>query len=448
MLPADTTILQVAPNDEGGGGEKVAIDLHLAYLARGLDSWLALGANHDRVPSSVTIPNTASRGPWARAVLAAAGLANPANERPLSPLLKRAARTIAEPARYARVSSGLENFDSPGTYRLLELTPSTPDILHLHNLHGSYFDIRALPTLATRAPVVITLHDAWLLTGHCAHPFDCDHWLTGCGQCPYLDTYVAIPRDRSSDNARIKREALAAAHVRLASPSRWLMDMVERSGVAGAAVETRVIPNGVDTTVFSPGSRDAAHNALGLPADSLVLLSTARSGKASPFKGFDTLEAALPHVARAAQGRDVVLLALGQDAPDIKVGGVRIRFVPFVGDPAEVAEYYRAADLYLHPSRAENFPLAVLEAMACGLAVVASDVGGIPEIVTDAETGLLVPAGDPQALASAASGLLADDSRRAALAAAGVSRVRDEFTLERQVQRYLDWYAEIREARP
>ena len=443
MLAADTTILQVAPNDEGGGGEKVAIELHLAYLERGLDAWLALGANHDRVPSSVTIPNTGSRGPWARAVLRAAGLSDPANERALPPALKRLLRTVAEPSRYARVASGLENFDSPGTYRLLELTPSTPDILHLHNLHGSYFDIRALPALAAQAPVIITMHDAWLLTGHCAHTFDCDHCLTGCGECPYLGTYVAIPRDRSAENARIKRQALTAAHVRLASPSRWLMDLVERSGVAATAAETRVIPNGVDTAVFSPGDRVAARHALGLPADSLVLLSAARSGKASPFKGFDILEAALPHIARAAEGRDVILLALGQDAPDAEVGGVRVRFIPFVSEPTRVAEYYRAADLYLHPARAENFPLAILEAMACGVPIVASDVGGIPEIVVDAETGLLVPAGDPQALAAAASALLADDTRRAAFSAAGVARVGAEFTLERQVHRYLDWYAEI-----
>jgi len=447
MLPADTTILQVAPNDEGGGGEKVAVDLHRAYLERGLDAWLALGANHNRVPSSVTIPNAAPRGLWARTVLAAAGLSDPAHERTHSPRLKRVIRTIAEPARYARVASGLENFDSPGTYGLLELTPSTPDILHLHNLHGSYFDIRALPALATRAPVIITMHDAWLLTGHCAHPFDCEHWLTGCGECPYLDTYVAIPRDRSAENSRVKREALAAAHVRLASPSRWLMDLAERSGVAATATETRVIPNGVDTAVFSPGDQASARRALGLPADSLVLLSAARSGKASPFKGFDTLEAALPHIARAAEGRDVVLLALGQDAPDTEVDGKHVRFVPFVSEPARIAEYYRAADLYLHPARAENFPLAVLEAMACGLAVVATDVGGIPEIVADTETGLLVPAGDPHALAAAASELLADDARRTTLAAAGLSRVRAEFTFERQVESYLDWYAEILEAR-
>ncbi len=129
------------------------------------------------------------------------------------------------------------------------------------------------------------MHDAWLLTGHCAHPFDCEHWLTGCGECPYLDTYVAIPRDRSAENARIKREALAAAHVRLASPSRWLMDLVERSGVAATAAETSVIPNGVDTAVFTPGDRTAARVALGLPADSLVLALGRTFRQGEPVQG-------------------------------------------------------------------------------------------------------------------------------------------------------------------
>ncbi len=62
----------------------------------------------------------------------------------------------------------------------------------------------------------------WLLTGHCAHPFDCERWRTGCGECPYLDTYVAIRADRSAENARIKREALRGGRLRLATPSRWL----------------------------------------------------------------------------------------------------------------------------------------------------------------------------------------------------------------------------------
>jgi glycosyltransferase involved in cell wall biosynthesis len=439
-------ILQVSPSDEGGGAEKVAAELHVAYLQRGLDSRLALGADHGLLPATVQIPNFDARSPWARAVLRAGGLADPSHLPTSSANVQRAWRALAAPKTYARVASGLENFDSPGTYHLLDFAPSQSTVLHLHNLHGSYFDIRALPRLAAIVPTIATMHDTWLLTGHCAHPFDCDHWRSGCGDCPYLDTYVPLPRDRSAENCNIKRMALAGGLVHLATPSSWLMRMVEESGVADLVAETRIIPNGVDPSVFHPGDRSAARQALGLPIDALIILFAARSAKSSPFKGFDTLEAALPLVARGASDRKVLMLALGQDGPDTEVGGVPIRSVPFVADPTTVAQYYRASDIYLHPSRAESFGLAVAEAMACGVPVVASDVGGIPEIVTDRENGLLVPVGDAEALAAAALSLLADDDTRDRIARAGAERIARDFTFERQVESYLDWYAEIAES--
>jgi len=436
-------VLQVSPSDEGGGAEKVAADLHLAYRERGLDSWLALGANHGRYPEAVRIPNFEARGPWARSVLRAGGLTDPAHLPASSPTTQRAWRALAEPGTYARIAAGYENFDSPGTDSLLDLPRHRPTIVHLHNLHGSYFDIRAIPRLAAQVPTIATMHDAWLLTGHCAHPFECDHWRTGCGDCPHLDTYVAIPRDRSAENCRVKRDALSAGLLRLAAPSRWLMRMVEESGVAGSVAETRVIPNGVDTDVFRPGDRAQARQSLGLPHDALIIVFAARSAKSSSFKGFETLEAALPQIARGQAGRDVLMLALGQDEAETRIDGVPLRSIPFVADPAIVADYYRAADLYLHPVRAESFGLAVAEAMACGVPVVASNVGGIPEIVTDRETGLLVSVGDATSLATAALSLLADDEMRHRLAQAGAARVARDFPFERQVESYLDWYAEI-----
>jgi hypothetical protein len=69
-----------------------------------------------------------------------------------------------------------------GTKRL-ELADK-PDIVHCHNLHGEYFDLHALDWLSARVPVVITMHDAWLLSGHCVHSLGCGRWETGCGKCP------------------------------------------------------------------------------------------------------------------------------------------------------------------------------------------------------------------------------------------------------------------------
>src|SRR4029079_4578923 len=84
---------------------------------------------------------------------------------------------------------GLEDFDYPNSVELLRFLPQKPDLLHCHNLHGNYFDLRALAGLSRQIPTVLTLHDAWLLSGHCAHSFECERWTIGCGECPDLTIY-------------------------------------------------------------------------------------------------------------------------------------------------------------------------------------------------------------------------------------------------------------------
>ena len=121
-----------------------------------------------------------------------------------------------------------------------------------------------------------------------------------------------------------------------------------------------------------------------------------------------------------------------------------IHFVPFAQDPATVVRYYQAADVYLHPAKAENFPLAVLEAMACSLPVVASDAGGIPEIVVHGETGYLFENGDPKSLAAAATLLLEDTTLLQGMAASGRERIVRLFAFPLQSDRYLEWYNSLR----
>jgi glycosyltransferase involved in cell wall biosynthesis len=108
-----------------------------------------------------------------------------------------------------------------------------------------------------------------------------------------------------------------------------------------------------------------------------------------------------------------------------------------------VAQYYRASDLYMHVAKAETFPNTVLEAMACGVPVIASNVGGISEQVDDGITGLLIPAQNAELMAQSASLLLKNSDIREKMGNAAIQKVKDCFTLERQVQQYLQWYREI-----
>jgi glycosyltransferase involved in cell wall biosynthesis len=219
------------------------------------------------------------------------------------------------------------------------------------------------------------------------------------------------------------------------------MGMVREAGLAEDH-PTRVIPNGVDVSVFHPGPARDARASLGLPTDRQVLLVVANALLRNPFKDAETLAAALRTVAGTGR-RPPLVLVVGADA-QLHVDGVEIVTVPFIEDPTRMASYYRAADVYVHAARAENLPLTIIEAMACGTPIVASDVGGVGELVVEGVTGTLVPSRDSDALASAVMALLDDADRRVAFGEAAAQRVLEHFTLEKQADAYLDLYAELR----
>jgi len=135
-----------------------------------------------------------------------------------------------------------------------------------------------------------------------------------------------------------------------------------------------------------------------------------------------------------------VLTYNGEAAPPERIGGVAIRFVPYLKDPRKVARYYQAADLYLHPARADTFPTTILEALACGTPVVASAVGGIPEQVVEGKTGFLVPVGDAPALAGRVLDLLEDEERRLQMGWEAAEDATRRFGLKRMVGDYLAFY--------
>jgi len=221
-----------------------------------------------------------------------------------------------------------------------------------------------------------------------------------------------------------------------------MADKAARSILAPAIIDSRVIPNGVDTRVFKPADRRLARQALHLPEDPPILLVAANGIRNNPFKDYQSLRAAIGQVAEGCS-TPLLLIALGESAAEERIGQVRIQFVAHTSDPALVARYYQAADLYLHAARAETFPNAILEALACGTPAIATAVGGIPEQIDPGVTGILVPPGDSQGLAEAIRALLDDPTRRAHLGAAAADSARARFGLDLQTDRFLDWYGGI-----
>src|SRR5947209_3555650 len=137
------------------------------------------------------------------------------------------------------------------------------------------------------------------------------------------------------------------------------------------------------------------------------------------------------------------MVALGDDGPPEYMGNAEIRWIPFQKAPATVANWYRAADIYLHAARADTFPNTVIEALACGTPVVATAVGGISEQVDDGVTGLLAPVGDAAALADAVETLLRDERRLAAMGEAAAEAARGRYDVRAMVESYEAWLSEL-----
>ena len=452
------SILQVNTYDYGGGAEAVAWNLFKAFQKRGLDSWFAVGRKYTDDPHVLEIPRQTPSVPWARICWLLHGrLTRLEQNMPRIGRLCAWLRIMAQGIPEIKKEFGCEDFNFTGTRQLLQMLPVQPDIVHLHNLHKNYFDLRLLPAFSRQVPLVLLLHDSWLLGGNCAHSFTCDRWMTGCGACPDITIKPGIKRDATAYNWRRKKKIYSQSRLYVATPCHWLMDKVRQSIVMAGARECRVIPNGVDRTIFHPGNKTAARESLGIGQDAKVILIVGSDIRNNMWKDYRALQEAI--FLTASPVCKVTVVVLGENAPPERIGESEICFVPPQKNPLIIARYYQAADFYVHASRADTFPNTILEALACGTPVIATAVGGIPEQVKGLSlniapegqnffsqthaTGILVPMGNSEALAAAMRFLLKNDTLCRQLGEQAAQDAQERFDLERQTDDFLAWYQEI-----
>lgn len=282
------------------------------------------------------------------------------------------------------------------TYDFIKhLKEISPDIVHIHNIHGYFLNYPVLFEYLSKSgiPVVWTVHDCWLYTGHCYYYsyIQCNKWESGCGDCPQKRKFPASWwLDRSARNYQDKQEAFTSmpyGKLTIVPVSDWIRGEMSRSFLKGYPF--RVIHNGIDTEVFTVYGADEVKRKYGWQGKHVLL------GVASIWSE----EKGLPDFIKLAQQlRDdemIVLVGVTEEQKSQlpqNVYGIRR-----TENIRELAQLYSAADVFVNPTWQDNYPTVNMEAIACGTPVVTYRTGGSVEAVTE-DTGFIVEQGDVKGL--------------------------------------------------
>lgn len=270
-----------------------------------------------------------------------------------------------------------------------------PDIIHLHNLHGYYLNLEVLFNYLAESnkPVVWTLHDCWIFTGHCSH-FDyigCEKWKSECNHCPQKKEYPSsYLLDNSFQNFRKKKELFTKLkNLTIITPSQWLANLVRKSFLNKYPVQ--VVNNGIDLEVFKSTPSDFRKK-YQLEQKKIIL------GVANVWaerKGFDTF---IQLSSKLDDNYRIVLVGLTNKQKNTLPSN--IIGITKTNNVNELVEIYSAADVFINPTREDNFPTTNIEAIACGTPVITYRTGGSVESVNET-CGLIIDKDDFQSLANA-----------------------------------------------
>jgi len=290
-----------------------------------------------------------------------------------------------------------------------------PDIIHLHWTYYHGLPLSMLPALTQRYPLIWTFHDMYAFTGGCTNSLNCDRWRTGCGDCPQLrggpiSSMLPMRRDSTAQLWRIKRRLYGHSRFSVVGPSRWMTELAKHSPLLMGKTVYHV-PNGLDTDFWKPLDRMACKTILDIAPKSKVLLFVGKPDNIFAYPGRrDVLLQTLANLRKLIPQSTVqtTLLLIGDGGQRFKAVGYKVVAVRAVTNPTLMRICYNAADVLIDPTQFDNLPGVIQEAMACGTPVVASNVGGVSDMIRHQETGYLAQKNEPREFASGVQNLLRD----------------------------------------
>lgn len=253
------------------------------------------------------------------------------------------------------------------------------DLIHLHWINFSFLSINEIERLSTIKPVAWTLHDMWAFTGGCHYAGSCTNYMSRCENCyllrlPFIAESILKWKTRTIGNSRIC----------LISPSTWMKRMAAQSSL-GASLTHYVIPNAIDIGKYRPMDKSKIRKKYGLHSkdDYYILfgamdLNDARKGFVHLYTALNKLKNTIPNLH---------LLTFGSS--NVQFNELNITSFGQINSELEIIEIYNLADVFVLPSVEDNLPNTVMEALSCGIPVVAFDCGGVSDMIDHKKNGFL-----------------------------------------------------------
>ncbi len=318
------------------------------------------------------------------------------------------------------------------------------DIINLHWIAHYQSPMTLHNLFKAGKPIVWTLHDQWAFTGGCHYSAGCKKYCFDCSACPQLSD---DPFNVASAFLKDKIDLLKGANLTIVTPSYWLATCVKESRIF-KNLRVEVIPNSLETDIFSPIVKAEAKKRLDIAEDTITLLFGAQDGS-EKRKGFNELVSALQHCKSDARFQELLInnkikvLCFGYPSQDLEAIGLPVVSLGYLDSDEKIREVYSAADIFILPSLEDNLPNTILESLSCSTPVIAFSVGGVPDIVESGITGELVPSYDVRKLGEAILSLIFNPFLRETMGQNGREKIVREYSLDNQANHYLSLYQDL-----
>lgn len=321
------------------------------------------------------------------------------------------------------------------------INKSNFDIVHFHWINASMLSIKDIKKI--NKPIVWTMHDMWPFTGGCHYSDNCVLYKEDCNKCKQLsnkkDTFLSgyILKEKYSS---YKKKSIVYV-----TPSEWLEKCSKESFLLKNS-NIKVIPNGIDLKIFKKLDKNFCKKILNLDLSKKYILFGAMTSISDKRKGYDLLKRALSFFKEKfyLKDKDIVLLVFGANKPQNNENlPFDINYLGQISDDITLNIIYNSADVFIAPSREDNLPNTIVEALSCGVPCVAFNVGGMIDLIEHKNNGYLAEPFNIEDLAEGINFVLEDENRWNNLSENALNKAQKDYNINDISDKYIDLYKKI-----